>query len=113
MSEGMRDTWEEFQQNTRYYRSFLTPHRGDSVRIARQFTTPIDLLFIDGDHAYDSCHADVQSWVPLLKPGGMLIMHDYAWAEGVRRVVQEDIVPLSCHQGRSMQNIYWIRMEKS
>ncbi|WP_460194230.1 class I SAM-dependent methyltransferase [Thermosynechococcus sp. FA-CM-4201] len=46
----------------------------------------VDLIFIDGDHSYEGCKADVFNYVPwYLRPGGYFILHDYyGWydAEG-------------------------------
>jgi predicted O-methyltransferase YrrM len=106
MSEGMRDTWIEFQRNTRRYASLIIPHRGESVHIAKAFTEKLDLLFLDGDHSYAGCRSDVENWLPHLKPGGLMILHDIAWAEGVERVVREKLNPLARKQGQ-LRNIYW------
>ena len=37
---------------------------------------PLDLLFIDGDHSYDACMADIRTWYDAVAPGGMLAFHD-------------------------------------
>ena len=52
-----------------------------------------DLLFIDGDHSYEGCRRDVESWIPHLNTGGLIAMHDYGWADGVRKVVTETVLP--------------------
>lgn len=106
MSEGPRDTWLEFKENTFRYRTIIVSLRGHSVEVARDFHEQIDLLFIDGDHSYEGCRADVAIWLPHLKPGGLVIMHDYGWAEGVKKVVQEFISPRATKAGR-LQNLYW------
>ena len=38
---------------------------------------PIDLLFIDGDHTYVGCKQDVAKFVPLVRAGGYVVLHDY------------------------------------
>jgi predicted O-methyltransferase YrrM len=38
--------------------------------------TPIDMLFIDGDHSEEAVTKDLSLWIPMLKPGGILAMHD-------------------------------------
>jgi predicted O-methyltransferase YrrM len=106
MSEGSRDTWQDFQYNTRGYQYVVEPHRGRSLDIASTFAQRIDLLFIDGDHSYEACHGDVNSWLPLVKAGGCVILHDLGWAEGVKRVVNEDLRPLTKKEGR-LPNLYW------
>lgn len=106
MTEGMRKTWMQFQKNTEYYRHIIVPHIGKSVDIAKSFKDQIDLLFIDGDHSYEGCRSDIESWLPHLKPGSLLIMHDYGWADGVQKVVQEFILPRKIKGGK-LPNLYW------
>ncbi|MEJ2723827.1 MAG: class I SAM-dependent methyltransferase [Deltaproteobacteria bacterium] len=106
MSEGPRDTWQHFQYNTREYRHVIEPHRGKSLNIVKTFTRRIDLIFIDGDHSYKGCHGDVVNWLPLVRAGGCVILHDLEWAEGVQRVVNEDLRPLTKREGM-LPNLYW------
>ena len=42
----------------------------------RDFSAPIDFLFIDGDHRYDPCRVDYESYRPLMRPGGLVVFHD-------------------------------------
>lgn len=52
----------------------------------------IDLLFIDGDHSYEACRADIAAWAPFAKPGGVMAFHDFgSRAEGVTRAIFEAI----------------------
>jgi len=44
-----------------------------------------------------------------LKPGGVLVMHDYGWAERVQRVVKEIIQTGQVQKGHLFENIYWAR----
>ncbi len=39
---------------------------------------PIDLLFIDGDHAYEGVKQDWEQYSALVRPGGMVVFHDIA-----------------------------------
>jgi predicted O-methyltransferase YrrM len=106
MSEGSRNTWRDFQLNTRAYQQVIETHRGRSLDVARTFAHKIDLIFIDGDHSYEGCHEDVVNWLPLVKAGGCIILHDFGWAEGVQRVINEDLRPLIKREGR-LPNLYW------
>lgn len=36
----------------------------------------IDLLFIDGDHTYEGVKADFEMYGPLVRPGGLIVLHD-------------------------------------
>jgi MMP 1-O-methyltransferase len=49
---------------------------GHSTTVARHWTTPLGLLFIDGGHAFDVALADYESWSPLVASGGRLVFHD-------------------------------------
>lgn len=49
---------------------------GDSVTVARHWTTPLALLFIDGGHALDVAMADYEAWAPHVRTGGLLAIHD-------------------------------------
>lgn len=49
---------------------------GDSPVIARYWSTPLSLLFIDGGHGAESARLDYQGWVPRLASGGLLVIHD-------------------------------------
>jgi predicted O-methyltransferase YrrM len=37
---------------------------------------PLDLLFIDGDHSYDGVRADFERYGRLVRPGGLIALHD-------------------------------------
>ena len=110
MTEGPRDTWEEFRHNTERYARQIVTHRGPSVDIARTFKKPVDLLFLDGDHSYEGCRADVEAWLPHLASGGLLLMHDFGWAEGVQRVVSELVRGVESQSGQMLDNTYWTRI---
>ena len=49
---------------------------GPSSVIARHFTQPLDLLFIDGGHGADVAWADYEGWTPKVVEGGLLMIHD-------------------------------------
>jgi len=43
---------------------------------ARQWTTPLSMVFIDGGHAYETAYIDYSSWAGHVMPGGYLLFHD-------------------------------------
>ena len=76
-AEGGRDTWAEFHRNTESFRHYIVTHRGVSADVhSREGAIPCELLFIDGDHSYEAVVTDLRCWLPSLKPGGVLAMHD-------------------------------------
>ncbi len=44
---------------------------------ARWWSQPIDYLYVDADHSYEGVWSDLESWVPHVKPGGLLLGDDY------------------------------------
>ena len=49
---------------------------GRSATVARHWTTPLALLFIDGGHGEEPAHADLEGWAPWVRPDGLLLIHD-------------------------------------
>ena len=51
----------------------------------------LDFIYIDADHSYEACKADIKAWFPCLRSGGMLAGHDYCnrRGKGVKRAVDE------------------------
>ena len=52
---------------------------------------PFDLIFIDGCHYYDYVRRDTENALKNIKPGGVLVWHDYGQIDDVSRVVDEYI----------------------
>jgi predicted O-methyltransferase YrrM len=48
----------------------------DSPTLARYWSTPLALLFIDGGHGAEPAHRDYELWTPHLASGGLLLIHD-------------------------------------
>lgn len=48
-----------------------------SHHLVSRFNLPIDLLFIDGAHDYNSVCQDIGDWLPKVSRGGIVVMHDY------------------------------------
>lgn len=109
MSEGKRNTEREFDENTEAFRSKIIKVKGYSKEVVKEvynLTHTIDLLFIDGDHSYEGCKTDWDLYSPFLKSGSCVIFHDIGWAEGVKKVVEEDVKPKLKHFD-SLPNMFW------
>ncbi len=49
---------------------------GDSPTVARNWSTPLSFLFIDGGHGVEPATLDYELWTPHVAPGGTLAIHD-------------------------------------
>ena len=49
---------------------------GTSAVVARSWSSPLALVFIDGGHSRDAAHTDYGSWAPKLAAEGLLAIHD-------------------------------------
>jgi hypothetical protein len=73
-------------------RTEIYPMRSVDAAFAFQ-SNALDFVFIDADHSYEGCKADIEAWWPKVKPGGWLCGHDYENTDypqfGVKRAVDE------------------------
>jgi predicted O-methyltransferase YrrM len=55
-------------------------HDPDTRNLVRSLlgNSPLDFLFIDGDHTYDGVRADFEMYAPLVRSGGIVAFHDIA-----------------------------------
>jgi predicted O-methyltransferase YrrM len=109
MSEGQRDTMALFLRNTATYRHTIVTVRGWSTEVFDTIAAGagrIDLLFIDGDHSYEGCLADWKAYAPLLAPAARVAFHDVGWAEGVRKVIDQEVRGLVVREER-LPNLWW------
>jgi predicted O-methyltransferase YrrM len=113
MSEGPRKTFDEFLENVSMFKNVIVPLKGKSIEVVKRLGGPVDLLFIDGDHSYEAVVTDLKTYLPKVKAGGLLILHDWGWAEGVQRAVRQTIVPIQVGQPRILPNMYSVRIDPS
>jgi predicted O-methyltransferase YrrM len=79
--------------------SWVTVHQGSAEAIAAGWSTSIDLLFLDGDHSPAGARSNYEAWIPFLRAGGTIAIHnsvDRTYSpdhDGQRRVVVESIHP--------------------
>lgn len=85
-------TFETFYANVRqcHLTKVIVPIRAESVWAASFVRNGLASVFIDGDHSYESCLADIKAWLPKVKSGGLICGHDYsATFPGVPKAVGE------------------------
>lgn len=70
---------------------------GDSKEVGRDWKKNydflVDMVFIDGGHLFHEAKGDIEIWEPLIKPHGIIAIHDFekqvkVWT-GVNRAVRE------------------------
>lgn len=84
----------------------VIPTRSLVAREVLQHLAPFDLVFLDGDHAYNSIVPEITQFRPLVRPGGILAGHDYGverWADVTRAV--DKLVP----ERQVLNRIWWTR----
>ena len=111
MDDGIRDTWQYFHQTTRRWQDIITPVKGLSHEVTVETDRLFDLIFIDADHTYEGCLADVERFTPRLRDGGILVMHDHAYFHGVTSVVGELLQTGRWYVMGSVNNIIALRRD--
>jgi hypothetical protein len=72
-------------------------HQGRAEEVAESWTTPIDLLFLDGDQSPASARKVYDRWVSFLKVGGVIALHNSEPAnhrrdhDGQRLIAEQEI----------------------
>lgn len=73
------------------------PHYAGRLKLMRMRTDEaaklvpdhsLDFVFIDADHSYEGCRADIENWTRKVDHGGLLCGHDYGW-DTVKRAVHD------------------------
>ena len=63
--------------NQEHYSAFSALRRMTSVEAAKDETDmTIDILHIDAGHRYQDIHSDFFAWLPKMKKGGTILVHD-------------------------------------
>ena len=83
---GKLDTFREFrkQVDNMGQSDTVIPIVTDSHILAKYWTTPLSMIFIDGDHDGDAPIRDYDDWIGMLVPGGFMILHD-VWMNDEQR----------------------------
>ncbi|MFT4823960.1 MAG: putative O-methyltransferase YrrM [Halioglobus sp.] len=75
---GLMDTFKEFRRNIRSagLDETVVPIVAGSDAAARDWHTPLGMVFIDGGHSLDAALSDYRCWTGHVKRGGVLAIHD-------------------------------------
>lgn len=77
-SAEQMDSFREFRRNIRLagLEDTVVPLVAPSWLVARDWQTPLGMVFIDGGHSLDAALTDYRAWLGHLRPGGILAVHD-------------------------------------
>lgn len=80
-------TYRLFQSNIRNkgLADWVEARIGHSHEIAQEWSGPIRLLFIDGDHSYEATRRDVEAWSGFIGEDGLMAFHDVGVWPGVTK----------------------------
>ena len=75
---GRIDTFTFFRQamESGALEDTVIPIVSPSAVAARQWATPLSLVFIDGGHSFETARADYEAWSKHILSGGYLLIHD-------------------------------------
>ena len=75
---ALYDTFKEFRKNMRAadIEDTVVPLVSSSEVAAKQWATPLAMVFIDGGHSFEAAEMDYRSWAAHIKIGGILCIHD-------------------------------------
>jgi hypothetical protein len=75
-------------------------HRGKSWEVADDIPDgSLDWVYIDGDHSYGAVKRDIETYLPKLRPGGVLAGDDYGETSGPRAGVTRAVDELVASGG--------------
>lgn len=94
-------TLDRFRKNVERYgvKAKVVEHIGTTGQVSPRWNgQTFDLVFVDGDHSYESVRADIEFASKVIRPGGVIAFHDFRqfpgqhdgrWDPGVTRAVKE------------------------
>lgn len=98
---GRIDTFDYFRKTIEQadLEDIVVPIVSRSRVVARQWATPLALVFIDGGHTFEAALADYTIWAGHVMPGGYLLIHDIFFDPAEGGQAPRHIYELACHSG--------------
>jgi predicted O-methyltransferase YrrM len=94
----------EFVKNTQAFPNVRILKMSSAEAVPLFEDKSVDMVFIDGNHAYDFVKQDIQLWKP--KARTILSGHDYSTWPGVKKAVDEQLQGVQMGPG----NIWYVRL---
>jgi hypothetical protein len=87
---GRKAVFQQFCRNVQpWLMRQIIPCIGHSLTYAEIWPFSVTAVFIDAEHTYESCKADLNAWWPHVMQGGVIIGHDYESFPGVKQAADE------------------------
>ena len=83
----------------------VKPVRSGSLEAAKNWSGPIRLLFIDGDHSYQSSRDDFRAWSGNVESNGLVAFHDVGVWPGVTEFYKELLAEGRWREQASVQSL--------
>jgi predicted O-methyltransferase YrrM len=111
MPDGIKDTFSEFSANTSGLGGLIVTLRKRSTALRKEdILTPLDLVFIDGDHSYESVKSDFEVVSPWLSARAKVAFHDTVAFAGVSRFLGEILARGEGRLAGHIDNLSWIEV---
>jgi len=81
-----------------------------TTEAAASFEREIDLLHIDAGHSREDVRADIENWLPKIKPSGAVVFHDYGKAH--KRYLDRPEVKEVIDEWRASAD-HWVEVERA
>jgi hypothetical protein len=91
-SQNGGSIYNQFQANTEHKGDKIIAVKADSLMGASLVPNDCDFILIDADHAFEAVAADIATYWPKVKPGGVLVGHDYSDAFAECKAAWEDVI---------------------
>ena len=73
---------------------------GDSIEVGKNWRHgKVDLVFVDGCHFYEHALGDIETWLPHVKNGGIMAIHDFSpepWGAVMDAVHNSSLMNYKC-----------------
>jgi predicted O-methyltransferase YrrM len=77
-----------------------------ATQLSGQLRGKVDMVFIDDGHAYNDVVRDIKSWLPLMRPGGLVCGHDFEVNSGKFNEVARAVMDMLPYAKRQVGSIW-------
>lgn len=90
-----------------YYPGRVEIRRMTTVEAAKDVEdASLDFVFIDANHSYEGCKADIEAWAPKVRKGGCITGHDLNWPPVAKAVTE------AFGEVQALRDNVWVHIQK-